>query len=175
MGPIGVRLFSSVFILLGAAVLNSGVKTLLTANASKNWQTVEGKVISSTVDSKRGTKGGTTYHAEVLYEFTVNGQKQSSNDIAFGSFSSSDPSHARSIVNRYPAGSQVTVHHSPSDPAKAVLEVGISGQTYFVPAFGAFFFCAGLAFFLFAPAALQRQRAARALSSEMISSEHPRA
>jgi hypothetical protein len=168
MGPIGVRLFSSVFILVGAAVLSVGVKTLLTANESKNWPTVDGKVISSTVDSKRGTKGATTYHAEVLYEFTVNGRKQSSNDIAFGSYSSSDPSHARSIVNRYPAG-------SPSDPAKAVLEVGISGQTYFVPAFGAFFFCAGLAFFVFAPAALQRQRAARALSREMISSEHPRA
>lgn len=164
MGPVGIRIFSSVFILFGGAILNSGVKTMFTANTSKNWQTIEGKIISSTVDSKRGRKGGMTYHAEVLYEYTVNGQTQSSHDIAFGSYGSSDPSHARSIVNKYPAGSQVTVHYSPSNPAKAVLEVGISGQTYFVPAFGAVFFCAGLAMFIFAPAAIQRQRAARVLS-----------
>ena len=96
----------------------------------------------------------------MLYEYNVSGQTQSSNDIAFGDYGSSDPSHARSIVNKYPAGSDVTVHFSPSDPSKAVLETGISGQSFFLPGFGAVFFSAGLARFLFMPRAIQRQRAA---------------
>lgn len=161
MGPIGVRLFSSVFILIGGAILYSGVKSLFEANASKSWPTVQGKVISSSVDSKSSSKGGTTYHAEVLYEYRVGGETHSSNDVAYGSYGSSNPSHARSIVNKYPAGKEVTVHYSPSNPSKSVLEAGISGQAFFLPGFGAVFFCAGLGMFLFMPGAIQRQRAAR--------------
>ena len=109
MKPTGIRLFSSVFILVGGVILYFGVKSLLAANDSKSWPTVQGKIISSSVDSKRSDKGGTTYHAEVIYEYKVGGQTQSSHDVAFGGYGSSDPSHARSIVNKYPAGSDITV------------------------------------------------------------------
>lgn len=104
MSATGVRLFSSVFILVGGVIFYFGVKSLFSAKASRSWPTVQGKIISSSMDSKRSDKGGTTYHAEVLYEYNVSGQTQSSNDIAFGDYGSSDPSHARSIVNKYPAG-----------------------------------------------------------------------
>ena len=161
MGPIGVRIFSSVFILVGGVILYFGVESLFAANASKSWPTVQGKILSSSVDSKRSDKGGTTYHAEVLYEYNVGGQTQSSHDVAFGGYGSSDPSHARSIVNKYRAGADVTVYYSPSNSSKAVLETGISGQAFFLPGFGAVFFSAGLAMFMFMPGAIQRQRAAR--------------
>jgi hypothetical protein len=145
-------------------ILYLGVKSLFEANASKSWPTVPGKIISSSVDSKSGDKGGTTYHAEVLYEYRAGGQTQSSHDVAFGAYGSSDPSHARSIVNKYPAGSDITVHYSPSNPSKAVLETGISGQAFFLPGFGAVFFCAGLGIFIFIPGAIQRQGAAGGVS-----------
>lgn len=161
MGPTGVRLFSSVFILVGGVILFIGVKSLFAANASRSWPTVEGKVISSSVDSQRSDKGGTTYHAEVLYEYKVGGQTQSAHDVAFGAYGSSNPSHARNIVNKYPAGSDITVHYSPSNPSDAVLETGITGQAFFLPGFGAVFFSAGLAMFVFMPRAIQRQRATK--------------
>ncbi len=160
MGSIGLRIFSSIFILIGGAVLFFGVKSLVTAKASETWPTVQGKVVSSSVDSKQGDKGGTTYHAEVLYEYTVAGQLQSSNNIAFGSYGSSDPSRARGTVNKYPAGSAVTVHYSPTNPGKSVLEAGISGKTFFLPAFGTVFFSVGLWVFIYMPGIIARQRAA---------------
>ena len=164
MKPTGIRLFSSVFILVGGVILFFGMKSLLAANDSKSWPTVQGKIISSSVDSKRSDKGGTTYHAEVIYEYKVGGQTQSSHNVAFGGYGSSDPSHARSIVNKYPAGSDITVHYSPSSPSEAVLETGISGQAFFLPGFGAVFFSAGLGMFIFMPGAIQRQQAARGVS-----------
>jgi hypothetical protein len=168
MGPTGVRLFSLVFILVGGVILCLGVKSLFIANASKSWPTVQGKVISSSVDSKRSDKGGTTYHAEVFYEYKVGGQIQSSNDVAVGGYGSSNPSHARRIVNKYPAGSTITVYYSPSNPSKAVLEAGISRQAFFLPGFGAVFFGAGLAMFIFMPGVIQRQQAARDVSRPRV-------
>lgn len=171
MGPTASRIFSSVFILIGGAVLFAGIKSLVSAKASESWPTVQGKVVSSQVDSKRSDKGGTTYHAEVLYEYLVEGQLQSSNRVAFGGYGSSDPSHARQIVNKYPPGSEVTVHYSPSSPGESVIETGISGRTFFLPGFGAVFFCAGLAMFIFFPAAIKRQRASRSQTSFSVTSD----
>ena len=71
------------------------------------------------------------YHAEVLYEHVVDGQLQSSHDISFGDYVSSEPLHAKGVVNKHPAGTVVTVHYSPSNPTKAVLETGINGHACF--------------------------------------------
>jgi Protein of unknown function (DUF3592) len=109
----------------------------------------------SSIESRHSDEGATTYHAKVLYEYVINGKTQSSHDIAFGSYGSSDPSHARTILDRYPKCAQVTVHYSPSIPAKAILEFGISIQIYFLPIFGIIFFCVGIIIFVFVPGALQ--------------------
>jgi hypothetical protein len=114
-------------------------------------------VVSPSINAKRFNKGGTTYHAEVPYEYAVDGQTQSSNQISFGDYGSSDPSHARSVVNKYPPGTVVTVHYSPSNPTQAVLETGINGHAYFVPVFGAIFFGLPLAMFIFTPRPLKRR------------------
>jgi len=151
-----IRLFLSFFILLGAFFLWIGVKILHTANASKSWPTVTGKVVSSSVGTQRGDKGGITYHGEVLYEYVVDGKTLSSHELSFGDYGSNDPSHAREVVNKYPVGTVVTVHYSPSNPEKAVLEPGIIGHTYFVPIFGAIFFTGPLLMFIFAPQSMQR-------------------
>ena len=159
MNSTGVRIFSSIFILVGGAILFFGVKSLISAKASESWPTTKGKIVSSSVDSKRSDNNGTTYHAEVLYEYGVDGRIHSSNEVAFGGYSSSDPSHAREIVSKYPAGAEVAVHYSPTSPTKSVLETGISGQTFFLPGFGAIFFLAGIGMFIFMPGVIQRQRA----------------
>lgn len=156
MTPKGARLFASIVVFVSGAILLYGAKLLFNANASTSWPTTQGRVISSSIDSKREDKQRTTYHAEVLYEFSVAGQNHSSNDITFVEYGSTNPAHARRSVNQYPAGSTVTVYYSPTDPDTSVLEPGISGQTIFLPSFGAVFLFAGLAMFIFVPRAIQK-------------------
>jgi hypothetical protein len=157
MKTTGIRLFSSIFILVGGSIIFFGLKTLKTASDSTQWPTVAGTVTSSSVISKTGDKGGVTYKAEVLYEYHAGGQTQLSNEVAYGGYGSSNPSNAQNAVNRYPKGKRVTVHYSPNDPTKAVLEPGISTKTFFLPGFGSVFFLAGCAIFYFAPKMNQRQ------------------
>ena len=69
-----------------------------------------------------------TYHAEILYSFTVDGEPRSGNRIAFGDYGSSNPSHAQEIVNRYPVGKAVRVSYLPGQPDVCLLEPGLHGQ-----------------------------------------------
>ena len=164
MSPHGAKLFSSVFIIVGAAVLFFGIRSVLQAHASSGWPTTTGKVISSSVDSKRSDKGGTTYHAAVLYEFNVSGVVHSADDVAYGQYGSSDPSYARGLVNKYPAGREVTVYYSPNNADDCVLEPGISGKAFFLPAFGAVFFTVGVVMFIYLPRQIIKQRASSSIS-----------
>ncbi len=154
------RFGGSVFTLIGIIVLYLGAKSLWQANASKSWPTVSGKVVSSTVLLQHSSKGSDTYQADVLYAYTAGGQDRSSRQIAFGSFGSGDPSHARKIVSKYPAGQAVTVHYSLADPNFSVLEVGVSGQTFLLPACGVVFFVGGLAIFVYKPSMFKKWREA---------------
>lgn len=159
MGPFGARLFASVFMLIGGFIASTGVKALLQGQASRSWPTVPGRVLESGLDASRSDKGRTTYRAEVLYEFQVDGQTYASNDIAVGDYGSSDPKHGRRIANRYPKGAAVTVHYDPDDPETSLLEAGIQGQAFFLPGFGLLFFGAGLVVFIFLPRSMARKRA----------------
>lgn len=164
MSPFGAKLFSSVFIMVGGAVLFFGMRSVLQAHASSGWPTTIGKVISSSLDSKRSDKGGTTYHAAVLYEFSVSGVVHSSDDVAYGQYGSSDPSYAQGLVNNYPAGKEVTVYYSPNNANDSVLEPGISGKAFFMPAFGAVFFTVGVVMFIYLPRQIIKQRASSSIS-----------
>lgn len=165
MGSLGARLFALVFIGVGGTIIFFGVQTLLKANESTHWPMVEGTIVISVVDSKRGDENGTTYHAEVLYEYVIEKKTQSSNKIAFGSFGTSNPSYARRIVNKYPAGSKVMIYYSPKNYAESVLEPGITAKVFFLPCFGAVFLLVGLALFIFLPGQMLKQQAARSLDS----------
>ena len=112
-----------------------------------DWPGTPGKVIESSVGRRRssGSNGGssTTYHAEILYEFTVESTKFNGNRVAYGDYGSSNPSHARRVVNRYPKGKNVTVHYMPGNPEECLLEPGLKGQSWFLPGVGLIFFVVG--------------------------------
>jgi len=77
----------------------------------------------------RGSKGGTTYSADVSYDYSVWGSHYTGTKVAFGMMSSS-AHYAQSYLNHYPVGAKVPVHYSPNDPQAAVLETGIHGGTW---------------------------------------------
>ena len=148
------RIFPMIFVLTGGSVLYFGVMNILIARDSVNWPSVPGTVISSEVQSHRGDDG-TTYSAEVYFEYEVEGTKHASNRVTVGSVSTSNPSGARSIVNRYPAGREVEVFYNPEDRDYGLLETGVTGATWFLPLFGGVFFTVGSLLALFLPRAFR--------------------
>ena len=150
------RIFPLPFLIIGAAILFFGLRSIQRAKASSDWPSVSGIVVSSAVDSSRGDNG-TTYKAEILYDYEVNSTKYSSNRVGYGDYGSSNPSGARQVVNRYKEGLVVDVFYMPESPEESVLEVGIHKRTYFLPAFGLVFFLVGLGILLFLPKQLKKQ------------------
>lgn len=131
------------FTIVGALVFFSGVGGLFRSNASKSWPTTQGTVVSSGVRVPKSSSKS-LYTPVVRYEYHVDGHKHTSARVSFGDASTSHSSDAQKVVARYPAGSSITVHYSPKDPASSVLEAGITGANYFVPLMGFGFFGAGL-------------------------------
>jgi hypothetical protein len=164
------RIFPIPFILAGGAVLAFGVRNLVRAENSTGWPTAEGIVVESRVASSSGSKGGTTYRAAVRYEYTVSGVKHSGDDIGFGDYGSSNSDHAQQGVNRHPVGQRTKVHYMPEDPSVAVLEPGIQGQAWFMPAFGAVFLTVGLAIAVFLPRSMRKQAEQAAQKAELANS-----
>lgn len=151
MNKAGIKLmvvgFSSLFVIIGLAVFGFGVRQYMRAQDSNSWPYVMGKVIYSDVE-RRSDEDGTTYSAEVEYEFTVADRLLSGNLVKFGEVSTSSSSNARRVVNRYPEGSEVRVFYDPSDPYMSVLEPGVHASTYFMPGFGLVFALFGSGFMI---------------------------
>ncbi len=153
------RIFPLPFAIVGAVTFFFGVRGVIRAGQSSSWPTAEGKILSSSVErhtSRDKDGSSTTYHAEVCYEFTVNGQAYQGDRVAYGDYGSSSSSHAWRIVRRYPEGKAVTVHYMPDDPGECVLEAGRKLQAWFLPGFGLVFLVAGLAMLIFLPKVLRR-------------------
>ncbi|MHC4253174.1 MAG: DUF3592 domain-containing protein [Planctomycetota bacterium] len=174
------RIFPLIFIAAGAITLYFGVRGIARARASVDWPTARGRIVSSTVDRRRSSSGSrrgssTTYHAEVLYELSVDGTAHDGSRVAYGDYGSSNPSHARRVVNRYPKGTQVAVHYMPGNPEECLLEAGMKAQSWFVPLFGLVFFAAGCMMAVFLPKAMRKQKAAtRGVKSGPLSARNRR-
>lgn len=154
------RIFPLLFILVGASVLFLGLRGLVRAKASVDWPNTQGEIVESSVDRRRssGNDGSsTTYHAEILYEFSVDGTLFNGSRVAYGDYGSSNPSHARRIVNNYPKGKSVTVYYMPGNPEESLLEPGVKAKAWFVPGFGLIFFIAGSLMAAFLPMAIRKQ------------------
>jgi hypothetical protein len=172
MGFFFGRLFPWPFVLVGAGLLFFGGRALLRARESVAWPTTEGTVRKSTVEYHSGDKGGGTYHAEVFYNYSVDGVAVSGNRVAYGDYGSSDPSHAQGIVNRYPNGAKVTVYYMPGHPDESVLEPGLALQAWILPGMGLLFFIVGCAMVVFLPRLMART-AATAQSPPVGSATYP--
>ncbi len=167
--PPGIKFFFSwvfplIFVAVGASLAVFGVRGLLRARDSVAWPSVQGRIVESSVERhhRSGSKGGSssTYHAEILYEFAVDGTTYNGTRVAYGDYGSSNPSHARRIVNRYPAGKNVAVYHLPGNPEECLLEPGVKGQAWVLPGIGLIFFGAGILMTVFLPIALRKKAAA---------------
>jgi len=93
-----------------------------------DWPKTNGNVIKSSIEASKGSSstgssGGTVvWHADIAYEYTVDGQSYNNYKVSYGDYGSSDKSHAQAILNRYPLGKKVPVYYQPDDQSESVLE-----------------------------------------------------
>ena len=127
-----------VFIAVGLLVAISGFKTIGKAKESINWPTSNGIIVSSEMGQHRDDDG-TTYSADIVYEYIVAEETISGGQIKFGTVNTSKPGDARRWLNQYPKGQEVTVYFDPEDPYESVLMPGVHKSTWFLPGFGIVF------------------------------------
>ena len=141
-----------VLIGLGCVPLYFGVLGAREAWESTGWPTVPGRVIKSDMrveTSKtssrrfrgRGRIGGgisETYHADLEYEFVVDGVTHRGTRIAVVSEEAGDKDYTETLLKKYPVAREVTVSYKPGNPDQSVLEAGRLGMVVF------FLFLAGL-------------------------------
>ena len=131
------------------------------AKESVDWPYADGKIASSEVVRKtsRDSDGhtSTTYHAEISYDYRVEGTDYYGDKVSFGDYGSSNRSHAAGIVGKYPEGKQVQVYYKPDRPSIAVLETGVKGGTWIMPIIGSVFGIAGIVMFMKLPAAFKKK------------------
>jgi hypothetical protein len=79
-------------------------------------------VQSTTVD-QRSTDDGTEYRPVVTYEYTVDGETYTSENVYPGQFNRWQGSSfsAQDVTNQYAPGDEVTVHYNPDSPGEAYL------------------------------------------------------
>ncbi|MCA9285286.1 MAG: DUF3592 domain-containing protein [Phycisphaerales bacterium] len=90
------------------------------ADAAKRFATTTGRVLESQVETRRGSKGRTSYKARIRYEYEIDGRRYQSSRLSYFDVSSSR-THATRLVKSHPIGAETPVHYDPLDPSRAVL------------------------------------------------------
>jgi hypothetical protein len=121
--------------LAAAIALPYGGWNLFEAWSSTHWPQVQGTISLSRIIRNSG-KSGPTYRPEVSYIYEVAGKRYTGHRFGFPGPISGQQSLARFEVSRYPAGNQVPVFYNVGSPENAVLEPGITEDTWFAPVFG---------------------------------------
>ncbi len=119
----------SLFIIVGICALVYGlIVPRVQVTKTMSWPSVTGIVAISKVNSSRSGNEmfGTTntYHSAVIkYKYQVDGRKYINDRVhAGGSYSSSIPSVADELADRYYVGAEVDVYYDPDKPSKSCLE-----------------------------------------------------
>jgi hypothetical protein len=130
-----LRIFLSIFLIVGIGMIVFGVSNIRTAKDSETWPSKEGVILKSKI-SVNTSDDGTTYGADVSYEFRVGDMKYKGDKVTISEVSTSNRSRAKKIVKRYRKGSEVPVFYDPNDPERNVLEPGLSGGSWLLPGIG---------------------------------------
>jgi hypothetical protein len=127
MGTVGKAVFFGVFLLVGGILTYViAIRPLQKYFAATKWPETPCTIVSSTVGSHRGNKGGTTYSIDITYRYQVKGREFQSDTYSIMSGSSSGRSGKQRVVARYPAGSEAVCYVNPEDPTDALLSRELS-------------------------------------------------
>ncbi len=133
-----IRILATGFLAVGICICIWGIDTIIKAKKSNNWPSTKGMIISSLVTSKAknkpplvlAPKKTSAYEAKLLYEYTVKGKTYQSRRLCFGDFGMRTSSRAKNIVSKYPNGKIVLLYYDPDNHKNAVLEPGITRESF---------------------------------------------
>ncbi len=111
-----------IFAVVGGAVFvpMTGLPAIRLA-ASLTWEATPCTIVNSSMRSW-STDDGTSYRADVLYEYEAGGRSWRSNRVDFFSFLTSGRDNARAVLDRYPGGTDTSCWIDPGAPSRSVLE-----------------------------------------------------
>jgi hypothetical protein len=126
------------FALVAVVCLIAGLWSAYLGNSSKNWPTVDGKVIRTRISSG----GGNGSEIKITYEFTVKGKRYLGGRVW---------SHVVTLPfmadQRFDKGQKVEVHYRQSNPQSCLLVPGVDGWHTALPLMALLF--GGIAVFQF--------------------------
>ena len=158
----GLQLFALIFGLIGAAMLWGGLHRVWQAHASLQWPEADAEIVyarndtSTTYDEEDDTES-TSYATNLVFRYDVNGRTHYSNLRRIGQLAGASEEWAAAIARQYPKGKKLKVHVNPADADVAVIEPGISSESYWLPGAGAAFLIFGLLVASFGIPALTRE------------------
>jgi len=120
---IGSILFSAV--LIDGILLGIIFVTRRKVAQAASWPSTMGTVVFSSIEWRRGSKGGSVAYPVVHYTYQVMGRMLEGRKVMPGPEVGGTGAHK--VVERYPAGAQVMVYYDPNNPSDAVLERGMPG------------------------------------------------
>ncbi|TFG40091.1 MAG: DUF3592 domain-containing protein, partial [Candidatus Aminicenantes bacterium] len=110
---------------------------------ASTWVETTATVVGSTLRSW-STDDGTSYQADVLYEYSAGGRSWTSSRRDFFPFSSGDADGAEAVLARFPEGSATVCFVDPADPSRSVLDRR-PHAAYLIGLFPLIFLVAGVA------------------------------
>lgn len=139
-------LLGIIFTLTGALVFYMwGWPQFKYAYESKKWPQTSGIITQSKVNSWI-KEGDSKYEARINYNYEIDGKKYNSGKIrTSGSYSGSNITRAKELVNEFPIGKNVDVFYDPEVPDSAILKPGVSGIDIIMVLFPLLFFIIGIA------------------------------
>ncbi|MBN1808753.1 MAG: DUF3592 domain-containing protein [Planctomycetes bacterium] len=156
-GSSGNPWFLLIFVVVGAGLAVYGNSVVAKAKASAGWPSAKGRIERSSLDSRRtrstDSRGHgretTSYYADIMYSYTVDGRKYSGGKVRYGA-SSTSRAAADKLVEKYRAGEDVDVYYDPAKPEESVLEPGAVWQSYLMLGIGILLAIGGLLLFVWA-------------------------
>jgi hypothetical protein len=151
---------SSLFLAVGAGF----VMLFFGLSAIKSWQALSWEQARCTIVSGRvGRYGGDTYRLQMIYTYTHGGIVYTGTQANFDEGGSSDWASKERVVDRLRPGTSSPCWVNPRRPDEAVLDRGITGDTWFglIPGIFVLFGALGL-YYSFRPVPAWLVRAAAA-------------
>ncbi len=131
----------SLFLVAGLATTAWGWKILARGRRTRQWPTVEGKVVHSAVKDQDSIP-------DIAYAYAVSGVEYRATYQFPGGTQPSQELTATYLA-KFPTGSKVTVHYDPNHPDQATLEPGVGRGDWLILMLGLFATVFGVIFLFF--------------------------
>lgn len=129
------------FSVLGGAIIIQQQFLKQKARASQSWPTVEGTILQSQVIHNSGYNQGSTYRAEIVYEYKVRARRYKGKNVCLSyDVGTGDRGRAERRCAQYPVGRAVSVYYNPDKPVDACLEQRVDAPEFFIYIAAAFLF-----------------------------------